>query len=265
MTRSFKVNISAPSIIKDGGTSSQFLMADGSIRSGQVTVSETAPSSPSNGDLWFSTVDGSLYSYYVDGTSNQWIEVGDVGSTQEIAASTSGVFGLPGVNVSGTSTQLLSANFIYYNPIVFYATQTLNEVGIRVTSAASTGGLIRIALYNANADWTAGTLVADLGTVAVDSLGFKSITGLTQKIPAGRYSLRIHSDSSATQATLAVQRGHLSQIGAFIIAGSGQYNYTQWAGRTFGVAESPGQTVTVGSGAGSTTGGFFYFPLLRWS
>jgi hypothetical protein len=31
MTREFKVPVQAPSIIKDGGTSSQYLMADGSV------------------------------------------------------------------------------------------------------------------------------------------------------------------------------------------------------------------------------------------
>ena len=39
MTRAFKVNISAPSIIKDGGTSSQYLMADGSVKTGSTTES----------------------------------------------------------------------------------------------------------------------------------------------------------------------------------------------------------------------------------
>ena len=39
MTRAFKVNISAPSIIKDGGTSSQYLMADGSVKTGSATTS----------------------------------------------------------------------------------------------------------------------------------------------------------------------------------------------------------------------------------
>ena len=39
-----------------------------------VTVSDSAPSSPSNGDLWFKSDVGELYVYYADGSSNQWVE-----------------------------------------------------------------------------------------------------------------------------------------------------------------------------------------------
>ena len=38
-----------------------------------VTVSETAPSSPSAGDLWYYTGYGELYLYYNDGNSSQWV------------------------------------------------------------------------------------------------------------------------------------------------------------------------------------------------
>lgn len=39
-----------------------------------VTVSDTAPVSPSNGDLWFNSSLGKLLIYYNDGTSSQWVE-----------------------------------------------------------------------------------------------------------------------------------------------------------------------------------------------
>ena len=42
---------------------------------GGVTVSATAPTSPApaNGDLWWDSLNGELYVYYVDGTSSQWV------------------------------------------------------------------------------------------------------------------------------------------------------------------------------------------------
>ena len=40
-----------------------------------VTVSDTAPSTPSAGDQWFNSTDGSLYVYYNDGSSSQWVGV----------------------------------------------------------------------------------------------------------------------------------------------------------------------------------------------
>ena len=42
---------------------------------GGVTVSATAPSTPIAGDAWYDTVDGTLYVYYNDGDSFQWVEV----------------------------------------------------------------------------------------------------------------------------------------------------------------------------------------------
>ena len=46
-----------------------------------VTVSDSAPSSPSNGDLWFKSDVGELYVYYSDGSSNQWVESSGGSST----------------------------------------------------------------------------------------------------------------------------------------------------------------------------------------
>ena len=40
-----------------------------------VTVSDTAPTSPSDGDQWFDSTDGSLLVYYNDGSSSQWVVV----------------------------------------------------------------------------------------------------------------------------------------------------------------------------------------------
>ena len=44
-----------------------------------VTVSETAPTSPSAGDLWFDSGNLNLYVYYNDGNSNQWVQTNPTG------------------------------------------------------------------------------------------------------------------------------------------------------------------------------------------
>ena len=66
------------------GTNGQVLTTNGSgsftfttVSSGggaSVSTSDTAPSSPSSGDLWFDTTELTPYIYYADGSSNQWIE-----------------------------------------------------------------------------------------------------------------------------------------------------------------------------------------------
>ena len=40
-----------------------------------VSTGTSAPSNPSPGDLWFDTSSGTLYFYYADGSSNQWVGV----------------------------------------------------------------------------------------------------------------------------------------------------------------------------------------------
>ena len=40
-----------------------------------VSTGTSAPSSPSPGDLWFDTAAGTLYFYYADGSTNQWVGV----------------------------------------------------------------------------------------------------------------------------------------------------------------------------------------------
>jgi len=73
----------ASGLIANGsiGTAGQVLASNGSsvywtTSSGggaSVTVSATAPSSPTAGDLWWNSNLGSLYVYYNDGDSSQWV------------------------------------------------------------------------------------------------------------------------------------------------------------------------------------------------
>lgn len=53
----------------------------GSTGSFVTTISDTAPTSPSDGDIWFDSTDGSLYTYYTDVDSDQWVELTKQGPT----------------------------------------------------------------------------------------------------------------------------------------------------------------------------------------
>jgi hypothetical protein len=55
--------------------------------SGGATNSLTAPVSPAAGALWFKTDTAQTFVYYVDGTSNQWVEIGSSGMAAYIADS----------------------------------------------------------------------------------------------------------------------------------------------------------------------------------
>jgi len=52
-----------------GGT-----ISGGSGGGSSVTVSDAAPSSPADGDMWFNSTDTKLYIYYNDGSSSQWVQ-----------------------------------------------------------------------------------------------------------------------------------------------------------------------------------------------
>jgi hypothetical protein len=56
---------------------------------GSITTSDTAPISPSDGDLWYETDTGRTLVYYADGTSSQWVEVGASASVTNNAITTS--------------------------------------------------------------------------------------------------------------------------------------------------------------------------------
>tara|TARA_R100001463_G_scaffold2299_11_gene9842 strand:+ start:9975 stop:12029 length:2055 start_codon:yes stop_codon:yes gene_type:complete len=62
-----------------------------------VTIADSAPGSPSAGNLWFESDTGKTFIYYGDGSSNQWVEVGAssaaaAGATGQIQYASSGAF-----------------------------------------------------------------------------------------------------------------------------------------------------------------------------
>lgn len=52
------------------------LLIDMTFPTNGAAMSDTAPSFPAHGTLWFETDTGILWVYYMDGTSNQWVQVG---------------------------------------------------------------------------------------------------------------------------------------------------------------------------------------------
>ena len=76
-----------------------------------VTVSGTAPSSPSAGDLWFDDTDLVLYVYYNDGTSNQWVQTNPSGA----GGSSGGSSGGASVTVSGTAPTSPTAGDLWFD------------------------------------------------------------------------------------------------------------------------------------------------------
>jgi hypothetical protein len=105
------------------GTSGQALVTNGSGTltfsdvAGGVTVSSTAPSSPSAGDLWYNSVDGRMYVYYSDGNSSQWVDAnpnmsGAPGNDTEILFNNNGTQGASDFLTIGASTVGVGATIL---------------------------------------------------------------------------------------------------------------------------------------------------------
>lgn len=120
MTRVFKVDISAPSIIKDGGTSSQYLMADGSVSTGTSgPLTQTALSSG------FSIAGG---------TTSKTLQINN---TITLAGTDSTTMTFPAI--SGTVATLNTTNTFTTNQII---TPGTSVTALTINGAASSIGLI---------------------------------------------------------------------------------------------------------------------------
>ena len=68
-----------------------------------LTVSDTPPSSPEAGNLWFESDTGNTLVYYTDANTSQWVEIGqNVDSSHEFFINMDG--GVPGSSYGGTPT-----------------------------------------------------------------------------------------------------------------------------------------------------------------
>lgn len=105
--------------------------------SGSVITSATTPTGATAGDIWFNTVDGTLFIYYNDGISTNWVEVNSTSSligaqldaritALELANSTTNKSGLvpivPTASMPNGGTVSVSANGI----ITYSGGTTLN-------------------------------------------------------------------------------------------------------------------------------------------
>ncbi len=93
----------ASSFVKTGGTAAEFLMADGSVSAGgggSLEVSQTPPSSPSEGDIWYNSQTGQTFVYY----DSYWVEnIAGVAGPQGATGATGA-----GVPTGGTAGQVLA-------------------------------------------------------------------------------------------------------------------------------------------------------------
>jgi hypothetical protein len=192
------VTVGAITIPNTDGTNGQVLTTNGSgtlsfttVAAGggaSVTTSDTAPSSPSDGDLWYDSVGGRTYVYYDDGDTSQWVdaapqggsggtgtkievgntkaEVTDTGSDGAFVVTTEGserlrVDSSGNVGIGGTPTR----------PLTVTATGSTNILGVFDARSADSGTVGNCVIAFSDPSSTAGQFSTRLGS-AGDGLSF---------------------------------------------------------------------------------------------
>lgn len=114
------------------------------------------------------------------------------------------LMGVPGgVPAATISTDLaLVANSLYCWPITIDRDIEVTSAHLWVEVAGSAATSARLTIHNPT---VTGSLVATLGTVAIDSTGAKSITGLTQSLGRGHYLVALNVESNVTMRSLNVR------------------------------------------------------------
>jgi hypothetical protein len=173
---------------------------------GGVTVSATAPSTPIAGDAWYDTVDGTLYVYYNDGDSSQWVEVA---ANSGISVALEGRVGVVETYVTTLQSEMDTAQ------------ADIDSVEARATaielanSTTNRAGLVPIIPASLTLSSGSGTIDAD-GIITIS--GGASTIGINSCFSSAYQSYRIlYNLSLASDASVAhrLRSGTTTETGAY--------------------------------------------------
>ena len=165
-----------------------------------VTTSATAPSSPSDGDLWFSETNGVTYVYYNDGSSSQWVA--------------SGAPVLEQFQAAGTSVGTL---------------QTVTNNGASSSNAISVAGLTSNSITYPTTDGSDGEVLQTNGSgtlsIAHPKLQYISVKGLSaQTIPSsGSFFNPVGTWQFQTNGRFPSSNGSIDSTNQYITLPTGVY------------------------------------------
>ena len=212
----------------------------GGVGGASVTTDDTAPSSPSDGDLWYDTDDGGMFVYYEDTDSSQWVEViGSQGSPgADGAAGADGADGAAGADGgAGVASVYATIDLL---PLTGNTQGDMAHVTANNTLYFWNGsGWYKIALINTNPSISG---VASAYDLAID--GTATTVTVTASDPEGiPITYSIASDTSGNIAT--VSQGTGASTNVFTItpttntANAGSFSLTFRASDGVNIATAP--------------------------
>jgi len=219
-------NTSSPAAAGGGGSS--------------VTVSDTAPTSPSAGDQWFDSSSLIMFVYYADGSSSQWVPATPAGQTgatgadgtagyATVVTDMAGLVAITGM-VAGQTALVTALNKVFmYTGTAWYLIATMTNAsptsitGVDATyDLATDGTATTITAVSTDPEgfpltWSYAVTTGSLGSTATVSQADNvfTITPSTTEADAGSFSITFSVTDGAT--------GAVNAVSAFTLA------FTSWA------------------------------------
>lgn len=164
------------------------------------TASATAPGSPTSGDQWFDTTDGTLYEYIDDGDSFQWIDIQTPTlSSNAIVTSLSGDVSTSG-NISG-STIIITSGIFWSNGTAF-ASSLYSNVNVE----AYIGG--NIGAYQTYANANAATQATSINTISANVGAYQTYA-----------NTKIGTNNNSNLVVVATTTSTSTTTGALVVKG----------------------------------------------
>jgi hypothetical protein len=198
------------------------------INSG-MTISDTIPSSPTNGQVWYESDTGKTFVYY----DSFWVEiVGSIGATGATGATgAAGVLSDPGYEsgetygppVGTATTGSLTTSRTYYVSFYLGKSVTFDRIGVSTGAGFAGTAIVRLGIYNM--DTTTGrpsTVKFDAGTVSVTGVNTSTYVTISQTLEAGWYFTAVNMQTTATTPTFRVNGPF--HTGPFLISYSDNAN-----------------------------------------
>jgi len=189
-----------------------------------VTISDTAPSSPSAGNLWWDSVGGEMYIWYTDPNSSQWVPVTNLPGSPSNA-----------LIYLTTLTPTAAANVDYLlaagDPYDSYEFEFINVCSNGVGGLCATlqvGGTFQSSGYFSIVQGSGvqgGGNLTDTRTAAIALSGTGS-TGFRISSTTNGYSglARLHAPRTASRVSMTFVAVYESSGGAVNVQGGGFYN-----------------------------------------
>ena len=176
-----------------------------------VPMSDSPPTNPAQGDLWFDSSVAKTYIYYNDGSSSQWVQLNPSGGSD-------GTDGTDGADATGGG----ELPVIYTEPPT--TVQSLNSDGttstVQMQAVDPEGTAITYGIAYANStNARPSQLSAD--TTINQTTGTYTFTPSTTSSDAGTFKARLSASDGVTTTTRFVNFSLSFFAGSYLVAGNG--------------------------------------------